>query len=95
MLGCRGLGRVDLLLDVDDRLWVLEVNSIPGMTDTSLLPKVQTATGTEVSLRTLQRYGEEELHAKDKHSKKRTAQERECNCAYSGPAAMQRCVRGR
>jgi D-alanine-D-alanine ligase len=45
VLGCRGLGRVDLLLDADDRLWVLEVNSIPGMTDTSLLPKAAEAAG--------------------------------------------------
>jgi D-alanine-D-alanine ligase len=45
VLGCRGMGRVDLLLDADDRLWVLEVNSIPGMTDTSLLPKAAEAAG--------------------------------------------------
>jgi D-alanine-D-alanine ligase len=44
-LGCRGLSRVDLLLDGDDRLWVLEVNPIPGMTDTSLLPKAAEAAG--------------------------------------------------
>ena len=44
-LGCRGMSRVDLILDPDDRLWVLEINSIPGMTDTSLLPKAAEAAG--------------------------------------------------
>ncbi|MGI9539183.1 MAG: D-alanine--D-alanine ligase [Miltoncostaeaceae bacterium] len=44
-LGCRGFSRVDLLLDADDELWVLEVNAIPGMTDTSLLPKAAEAAG--------------------------------------------------
>ena len=44
-LGCRGMSRVDLILDPDDRLWVLEINPIPGMTDTSLLPKAAEAAG--------------------------------------------------
>jgi D-alanine-D-alanine ligase len=44
-LGCRGLSRVDMILDPDDRLWVLEINPIPGMTDTSLLPKAAEAAG--------------------------------------------------
>ena len=46
---------------------------------TELLPEVRQKTGTEVSLRSLQRYGKEELGARDKHSKKRTADESECN----------------
>ena len=44
-LGCRGIPRVDLILDDEERLWVLEVNTIPGMTDTSLLPKAAEAAG--------------------------------------------------
>ena len=44
-IGCRGLGRVDMILDGDDRLWVLELNAIPGMTDTSLLPAAAEAAG--------------------------------------------------
>ncbi len=44
-LGCRGVSRVDMILDPDDRLWVLEINAIPGMTDTSLLPKAAEAAG--------------------------------------------------
>ena len=44
-LGCRGLSRVDIILDPDERPWVLEINPIPGMTDTSLLPKAAEAAG--------------------------------------------------
>lgn len=39
-LGCRGVARVDFMLDQDGGLWVLEVNTIPGMTATSLVPKM-------------------------------------------------------
>ena len=44
-LACRGIARVDLILDDEGRLWVLEVNTIPGMTDTSLLPKAAEVAG--------------------------------------------------
>ena len=44
-LGCRGIARVDLILDDEGRLWVLEANTIPGMTDTSLLPKAAEIAG--------------------------------------------------
>ncbi|MDD2676330.1 MAG: D-alanine--D-alanine ligase [Methylacidiphilaceae bacterium] len=44
-LGCTVYGRVDLFLDADGKPWVLEVNTIPGMTETSLLPKAAQAAG--------------------------------------------------
>lgn len=37
-LGCRGVARVDILLDNKAKPYVLELNSIPGMTSHSLLP---------------------------------------------------------
>jgi D-alanine-D-alanine ligase len=37
-LGCRAYSRVDLMLDRNERPWVIEVNTLPGMTPTSLLP---------------------------------------------------------
>jgi len=37
-LGCRGWGRVDFLLDEDGNPYVLEMNTLPGMTDHSLVP---------------------------------------------------------
>ena len=38
-LGCSGYARVDLMLDEKDNPFVLEVNTLPGMTETSLIPK--------------------------------------------------------
>lgn len=46
-LNCRGLGRVDLRLSPDNRLYVLELNTIPGFTETSLLPKAACAAGCD------------------------------------------------
>jgi D-alanine-D-alanine ligase len=46
LLGCRGVARVDLMLDErSGELWVLETNVIPGMTETSLLPQAADAAG--------------------------------------------------
>ena len=44
-LGCRGVSRVDLLLDQQGRFVVLEVNTIPGMTEASLVPKIAQGVG--------------------------------------------------
>jgi D-alanine-D-alanine ligase len=45
-LGCAGFTRVDLMLDATSReLSVLEVNAIPGLTETSLLPQAADAAG--------------------------------------------------
>jgi len=45
LLKCRHYGRVDLRLDNNNQHWFLELNTLPGMTDTSLLPKAAKATG--------------------------------------------------
>ena len=37
-LGCRGWGRVDLMLDAAGQPWFIEANTSPGMTDHSLVP---------------------------------------------------------
>jgi len=37
-LGCSGWGRVDFMQDRQGRFWLLEVNTIPGMTEHSLVP---------------------------------------------------------
>lgn len=44
-LECGGFGRVDFLLSDDNELEVLELNTIPGFTETSLLPKAAAASG--------------------------------------------------
>ena len=45
VLDCRGVTRVDFRLDPRDRAWCLEVNTIPGMTPTSLVPMAAKAAG--------------------------------------------------
>jgi len=45
LLGCSGWGRVDAMLDRDGKLQLLEVNTIPGMTDHSLVPMAARAKG--------------------------------------------------
>ena len=44
-LGCRAVARVDIIVDGAGKPWVLEVNTIPGMTETSLLPDMARAAG--------------------------------------------------
>jgi D-alanine-D-alanine ligase len=44
-LGCRGYSRVDVMLDRRQRCWVLEVNTLPGLTGVSLLPDAARAAG--------------------------------------------------
>ncbi|MEW6229233.1 MAG: D-alanine--D-alanine ligase [Bacillota bacterium] len=46
-LGCRGMSRADFIVGPGDRPCILEVNTIPGMTETSLLPDAARAAGIE------------------------------------------------
>jgi len=46
-LGLEIYSRVDVLLDSENRPFVLEVNTIPGMTETSLLPKAAAVAGLD------------------------------------------------
>ncbi|WP_420641857.1 D-alanine--D-alanine ligase family protein [Candidatus Leptofilum sp.] len=49
-IDCAGLGRVDLLLDVDNgRFYLNEINTIPGFTQISMYPKLWEATGLPYS----------------------------------------------
>ena len=45
LLRCRHYSRVDFLLDKNNKIWFLEINTLPGMTKTSLLPKSLSADG--------------------------------------------------
>ncbi|MFA5362204.1 MAG: D-alanine--D-alanine ligase [Candidatus Omnitrophota bacterium] len=56
-LGCFGCSRVDLIIADDCRPYVLEVNTIPGMTETSLLPMAAGAVGIDFSLLCLRLLG--------------------------------------
>ena len=44
-LDCRHVSRVDFLLDDQDRPWLLEINTMPGFTATSLVPKAAAHAG--------------------------------------------------
>lgn len=45
ILKCRGFGRADLRMSSSGRVYMLEVNTIPGFTETSLLPKAALSAG--------------------------------------------------
>ena len=45
VLKCRHYSRADFRLDHEDNLWFLEMNTLPGMTDTSLAPMAAKAAG--------------------------------------------------
>lgn len=45
LLGCRGWGRADLMIDAAGRAWLLEMNTSPGMTAHSLVPMAARAAG--------------------------------------------------
>ena len=46
-IGCRGWGRVDVMQDEQGRFYLLEVNTVPGMTDHSLVPMAAKAAGRD------------------------------------------------
>jgi D-alanine-D-alanine ligase len=57
-IGCSGWGRVDAMRDKDGRFWLLEVNTVPGMTSHSLVPMAAQAAGIsfdDLVLRLLER----------------------------------------
>lgn len=46
-LGCEGWGRADVILDAQDRPWLIEMNTSPGMTGHSLVPMAAKAIGMD------------------------------------------------
>jgi D-alanine-D-alanine ligase len=46
-LGCRGISRSDTIVEPDGTVWLLETNTIPGMTEVSLVPDAARAAGIE------------------------------------------------
>lgn len=46
-VGCKGWGRVDVMRDDAGIFWLLEVNTVPGMTDHSLVPMAAKASGLD------------------------------------------------
>jgi D-alanine-D-alanine ligase len=46
-VGASGWGRVDFMLDSAGKPWLIEVNTVPGLTDHSLVPMAASATGID------------------------------------------------
>jgi D-alanine-D-alanine ligase len=47
LIGGRGWGRVDFMLDAQGKPWLLEINTVPGMTSHSLVPMAALAAGMD------------------------------------------------
>lgn len=45
LTGCRHMSRTDMIVDTSNQLYVLETNTIPGLTNQSLLPKAAACAG--------------------------------------------------
>jgi D-alanine-D-alanine ligase len=49
-VGASGWGRVDFMLDASGQPWFIEVNTVPGLTDHSLVPMAASAAGTDFTV---------------------------------------------
>ena len=47
VVGAKGWGRMDLMVDDNHQAWLIELNTVPGMTDHSLVPKAARVAGIE------------------------------------------------
>jgi D-alanine-D-alanine ligase len=47
VVGCEHWGRIDFLQDKQGEIWLMEINTLPGMTETSLVPKAAKAEGID------------------------------------------------
>lgn len=75
-LGCSGWGRVDVMRDRNGRNWLLEVNTAPGMTSHSLVPKAAAAAGIdyqELCWRVLETSIQTEREIGNRESQRQTA----------------------
>jgi D-alanine-D-alanine ligase len=68
LVGAKGWGRIDAMMDENGKFWLLEVNTVPGMTDHSLVPMAAKAAGysfTDLLLEILSQTLEQ--NAEEKH----------------------------
>lgn len=47
LIGCRDMARADFILTSEGKAYILEINTVPGFTETSLLPKAAAADGVD------------------------------------------------
>jgi D-alanine-D-alanine ligase len=70
-LGCHDVSRTDIIIDAGGMPWVLEVNTLPGMTSHSLLPRAAAASGknfTELCETLLRLALKRAMCSKEKHA---------------------------
>lgn len=48
ILGCQGYSRTDFIVDAEGKPWILETNTLPGMTGTSLVPQQAAVVGIQM-----------------------------------------------
>jgi D-alanine-D-alanine ligase len=80
-LGCSGATRVDMIVSDRGNEYVLEVNTIPGMTATSLLPKIAAHAGIDFGALLEEMLGSARLHAEASGLKERRIAE----APFTGP----------
>jgi D-alanine-D-alanine ligase len=80
-LGCSGATRVDMIVSEKGNEYILEVNSIPGMTPTSLLPKIAHAAGLDFGALVEEILGGAQLSAQGRSRQDRRMQQR----PFAGP----------
>ncbi|MBL8609507.1 MAG: D-alanine--D-alanine ligase [Myxococcales bacterium] len=85
-LGCSGACRVDLLVTEGENEYVLEVNTLPGMTPTSLLPKIAASAGLDYATLCENILQGARLHAN--LPKSREPRRSEVNLKTSRPASL-------
>ncbi|WP_394839737.1 D-alanine--D-alanine ligase [Pendulispora rubella] len=73
-LGCSGAVRVDLLVTEGENEYVLEVNTLPGMTPTSLLPQIASAAGIDYGSLCESILDTARLHAAIPHVQRRSSE---------------------
>ncbi len=70
LLGCSGFSRVDIRLSPDNIPFILEINSIPGLTETSLLPKAAEAAGIDFTQLCIRILGLATMKPRNRHFNK-------------------------
>jgi len=80
-LGCSGASRVDMIVSERGNEYLLEVNTIPGMTATSLLPKIAGHAGLDFGMLLEEILGAAALHAQPVGSRER----RMAQAPFAGP----------
>ena len=81
-LGCSGWGRVDIMLDGKGEAYVLEVNTVPGLTDHSLVPKAARQSGIDF----------DELIVRILQTSDADGEHRTPEGGFSGPAVVPRGI---